>query len=200
MRRKSLGFALLLVGLTSLALCLAAFVVPARAGSQLDLTSEEVSARFAEIGEKYDVGGVLSEEDAEFVWAYGSSLADVPAACATATVSETATAYGTTVTLKGTVWHTGTYTYNFGGNLTGTVTSGSTPQEMTITVTCQSYGLVGTSTVVMYSGSVTHTTTGSKTVSMNKSANYTGVALIYSINTTLDVTTSSGYGFTVNAS
>ena len=99
--------------------------------------------------------------------------------------------------MTGTVWHNGTYNYNYGGNLTGRVTKGGTPQKMEITVRCQAYGLVGKSTILTYDDSVSHASYNSKTVTMNKSQNYSGVSLFYIINTTLDVTCEGGEGFTI---
>ncbi len=43
----------------------------------------------------------------------------------------------------------------------------------------------------------THASYNSKTVTMNKSQNYSGVSLFYIINTTLDVTCEGGEGFTI---
>lgn len=172
----------------------------ARADSSDELTVEEISARLQQIGKSYEVGEVLSEDDADFVWKYGINPASKPVTRGSTTINEQSTQYGTTATLTGTVWHDGTFNYNFGGNVTGRVISGPTPQSMTVTVSCQSYGLVGSSTVLTYSDNVSQTSYNSTSVSMNKSKNYSGVAAIYVINTQLDVTTASGNGFTINAS
>lgn len=149
------------------------------------------------ISSKYEVGDVLTPEDAELV--RQASAASQNVRRDSKSVNETRTAYGTTALMCGNVWHNGTFNYNFGGNLTGKITAGSTPKSMTLTVRCQSYGLVGGSTVLTYDDSVSQTSSNSKSVSMNKSKDYSGVAAIYIINTSLDVTTANGQGFTVNA-
>ncbi len=149
------------------------------------------------ISSKYEVGDALSPEDANLV--KQASVAAQNASRESKGVNETRTAYGTTALMYGSVWHNGTFNYNFGGNLTGKITAGSTPRSMTLTVRCQSYGLVGGSTVLTYDDSVSQTSSNSKSVSMSKSKNYSGVAAVYIINTSLDVTTANGQGFTVNA-
>ena len=164
------------------------------------VSSNEISDRFAQISESYNVGDTLSEEDAAFVWENGLQDEQPVLTRGSASIYETRTAYGTTAILSGTVWHNGTFNYNFGGNVRGRITSGQTPRQMTVTVTCQAFGLVGSSTVLQYSDSVTSTSYGSRTVSMSKSKNYSGVTAVYVINTQLDVTTASGNGFTINAS
>lgn len=165
-----------------------------------ELTAREINERLQQIGESYEVGEALNEEDADFVWEYGVIPDSQPVTRTSASINEQSTQYGTTATLTGTVWHDGTFNYNFGGNVTGRVISGPTPQSMTVTVSCQSYGLVGSSTVLTYSDNVSQTSYNSTVVNMNKSKNYSGVAAIYVINTQLDVTTASGDGFTINAS
>lgn len=197
--KQRLLMPLVLIVLTLvLSLCCAFTTVPAVASSTDTLSDEEIQARFEEIAAIYTVGDVLSEEDAEFMLTYGSTQSG---ARTTATVDETVTKYGTTVTLTGTVWHTGFLSYNYGGDLTAQVTSGSTPQEMTLTISCQAFSLNSEELLsVVYSGEVSHSVTDSKTLNMDKSNNYYGYTLIYVLDTQLDVTTASGDGFTVNAS
>lgn len=86
-------------------------------------------------------------------------------------------------------------------DLTAQVTSGSTSQEMTLTVSCQVFSLNSEELLsVVYSGKVSHSVTDSKTLNMDKSNNYYEYTLIYVLDTQLDVTTASGDGVTVNAS
>ena len=70
---------------------------------------------------------------------------------------------------------------------------------MTITVYCMAWGLEGSQLGLAYKDQVSHTVYNSKSIYMNKSKNYTGISAVHSINTSLDVTTASGAGFTVNA-
>lgn len=188
--------------LLALAICLSALAPqPVSAREDNSLSLEQISAQLIEISTSYQVGDVLSDEDAAFVKAHALSANDANLQPrGSASVYETRTAYGTSARLSGTVWHNGSFNYNFGGNLTGTITSGATPRSMTVTVFCQSYGIVGSSTVLTYSDSVSQTSQNSRSVSMSKSKNYSGVAALYMINSQLDVTTSSGNGFTINAS
>lgn len=191
--------ALLAIAAVACFLALGPFSTVARAGEQGQLTQEQIRDRFIEIGSEYAPGDKLSDDDAAFVWRYTTHDDGVRVLRTSANVNVSGSGYGTSVSLKGTTWHNGTFNYNFGGNLTGTVTAGPVPKKMTVTVYCQSYGIVGSSTVLLYSDSVSHTSYNSKTVKMNKSKNYSGVAAFYAINAQIDVTTAAGSGFTVNA-
>ena len=166
-----------------------------------------ISTEYKRIFQSYEVGDILADEDSEFVKTYLikdqllNPLYDVVSGAdrTTGDVNETDSQFGTSVSLTGTVWHTGTFNYNFGGRLNGYVTSGPVPKNMTITVSCMAWGLEGTQLGLAYKDQVSHTVYNSKSIYMNKSKNYTGVTAVHSINTSLDVTTASGEGFTVNA-
>lgn len=169
-------------------------------------SQEWVFSEFKRIYNTYEVGDVLTIPDANFVKRYilidefYSKIEEgVPSFRTAGNVNEVDTQYGTRVSLKGNVWHTGTFNYNFGGKLTGSVISGPTPKQMKITVYCTAWGLQGSTLGLAYKDNVSHTVYDSRTIYMNKSKNYTGISAVHSINTSLDVTTASGAGFTVNA-
>lgn len=167
---------------------------------QARLTSDDITARFRSIHESYEVGDVLSEDDAEFVHKYAKADNQIETRLS-GSFNQTGSYYGVTANVAGTVWHNAELTgYNFGGNVTGRILSGATPKNMTVTVTCDSFGMVGGETILTYKDKVSQTSYNSKTVTMNKSKFYTAGIVLYTINTTLDVTTADGAGFNIAVS
>lgn len=161
------------------------------------MTKTQVNEKFAEFVDKYDEGDILSEEDAQFVSRYENGDITILEPLMSGSFNRSGSQYGTSVNYWGTVWHNGVITYNFGGNVGATVTSGATPRSMTAIVTCQSFGAIAGGYVIVYEGSVDHTVTYSRNLNMNKSANYTGLAAVQYVTARLDVVTSGGQAFTV---
>lgn len=200
MRSKSCLFSLFL----SVAIATFSFVCASAAYGQ---ESNHITREYMRLFQSYEVDDILTNEDSEFVRNYLikdkllNPLHDtvIGSFRTTGNVNESDSQFGTSVTLTGTVWHTGTFNYNFGGRLNGYVTAGPVPKNMTITVYCMAWGLEGSQLGLAYKDQVSHTVYNSKSIYMNKSKNYTGISAVHSINTSLDVTTASGAGFTVNA-
>ncbi|MDO4428925.1 MAG: hypothetical protein Q4B91_05430 [Atopobiaceae bacterium] len=164
-----------------------------------NLSQEQISERFDELYDKYDPGDVVTGEDAKFIemYAMDAQSPQTRAQNQTRNFNQTKTQYGTTVRFSGSFWHNGTFEYNYGGNTKATVTSGSTPKSMTMSVNCQSYGVVSGGYVIAYEGSVSHTANNVKSTSMNKSKSYSGIVVVYYVNASLDVTTAGGQGFNI---
>lgn len=156
----------------------------------------DVDSRFQEIAQKYEEGEVLSAEDAEFVEANAEKLASVrelAIAPLSGSINKSFTQYGVTAVLSGNIWHEGVLTYSWGGNLTGTITIGSTPQSMRVYATVMAFGVGGDGSVSLgYSNTLSNTSSNSKSVSMNKSGSYSGVFVFYYVVGGLEVNTSSG--------
>lgn len=170
------------------------------------LTPYEIQYQLEKIGNSYHQGDVLSEEDADFIARYAPRVdfsemlfSSFELTSSQGSIYGSRNVYGVSAEIYGNIWHTGTFNYNFGGNVTGRIISGQTPKKMKLIISCQSYGLVGGSTVLSYSDSVTNEASYSRTISMSKSKNYSGVAAFYVVQATLDVTTSNGNAFTINA-
>ena len=106
-----------------------------------------MAARMREIGNRYEVGDILSEDDARFVRDH-LRLSTQPQPRESWTFTKTGSGYGTTVVASGDVFNNGTLSYTWGGKLTATKTAGGTPQRLTGNIRCEAYGLMGTDGVV----------------------------------------------------
>ena len=188
--------------LIAVIMCLV-FSTPAYAETTNDLMSlskSEVSQRFQDLYDKYDPGDIITGEDAAFIGMYAQSPSEQPKKRAedkSKAFQQVVDKYGTKVRFNGLFYHRGTFEYTYGGDLQANVQSGPAPKSMTMSVNCQSYGIVSGGYVVTHEGSVTHTASGVKSASMNKAKKYSGLVVLYYLSATLDVTTASGNGFNV---
>lgn len=174
-----------------------------------ELSQSEIAARFEQIANTYSVGEELSEGDALFVRQYGtrpdirslSSTGIAPLAVrGSVNINASRTMYGVTATLTGNAWHNGTFVYTWGATLTGRVTSGATPRQMTVSATLQAFGVTSSGGLIpVYTNTLSNTSYNSKVVQMSSSDSYAGVIIVYYVNTQLDVTTASGSAFTVES-
>lgn len=160
------------------------------------LTKAEIDARFAQIGNAYKEGELLSAEDNLFVEKYALNP-NLPTPRTESWFEKSGYGYGTSVNFYGDIWHNGAFSYNWGGYLNGVVTAGPTPQSMTGTVKCQSFGGFPGGYFLEYNDTIVSSSYNSNSFYMNQSKSYAGIAAVYYVTTQLDVTTSGGQHFTV---
>ncbi|MDR3315084.1 MAG: hypothetical protein LBS98_01155 [Coriobacteriales bacterium] len=162
----------------------------------IGLTQQEVKARFDTINSTYEADEPFYGSDADFVLRYGINP-NTPQLFAASSFSKTVTQFGTTVNYSGTIFHNGTFSYTYGGNVTAQRTAGLTPQYMIAYVHCTAYGVLGSGgAIIIHDGTVSHAVNNANTLSMNKSRDYAGVMVVFYLSTYCDVTTSQG-GFTI---
>lgn len=195
---------LVLFGITALALsCIGFLTTPIAHASQFpendNLSDIAIKDRFHQINTGYEVGEEFSASDADFVNRYAQKP-DSPMPLATQNFSVSGRSPdGTTVSAYGNLYHNGTISYSYGGNVTVNKTAGSTPRSMTLTVHCTSYGIVGSGGVgIIYNDGVSHTANWVNSFYASPSRTYAGVMTAYSVEGWIDVTTASGNFFTIH--
>ena len=170
-----------------------------------ELSQHKIDMRFQQISQTYSPGEELSEQDAAFVRRYATRPEATPnpgtrAGSGSKNVNASRTMYGVTAKLSGNVWHSGTFTYQWGATLTGRILSGSTPRSMTASAKVQAYGATTSGGLSLaYTRTLSNTSYNSRTVQMSKSDSYAGLVVAYYVTSQLDVTTSSGSSFTVQS-
>ena len=193
MRTRSLAIkSIATISLTLLVIF--SFLVPRPASAHTDLNSRQISMRFAQIGNSYEVGDALSDEDAAFVLAYAdkSDVQEVQPRSGT-NINKSFTSYGVTANISGNIWHNALTVHEWGGNLTGTITSGLTPKHMRVYARVQAYGVGADGTVSLgYSDVLENESFNSRRVSMNQSSSYGGFYPLSYVTSGLVVTTASG--------
>lgn len=171
-------------------------------------SEEDIRARLRAIDDSYHVGELLSEDDAEFVLAYGTRsqgrqrvlggggaiLRDTQQA-----LNISGTKYGTAVKATGTIYYRVDGLYKtYGANATITVSKGGAPKSMKLTVSCVTYGILGEGGVVQtYNGSVNASCQNKTLFKCNPQGSFYASAVIYSVTSKLDVTTKDGNFFTL---
>ena len=128
-----------------------------------NLTEEEISKRFDIIDSTYKVGEKFSDKDAEFIVHYAESKPNARV-LTTKSFNKTKTRYNVTVTIKGSLRHTGgILNHSYGGSFYADVTKGSHVASLKNVITHKAYGLVGDSGT--YIGIVHDSSTSSQTSS-----------------------------------
>lgn len=181
--------------LTLLVIC--SLLAPGAAFAHTSLDSTQINIRFSQIDSTYEIGDALSEEDAAFVLAY-ASRADLQKnqTRAGTNINKSFTSYGVTANLSGNIWHNALAAHEWGGNLTGTITSGSTPKHMRVYAHVQAFGVAADGTVSLgYSKTLDNDSYNSKSVRMNQSSSYSGFFPLSYVTSGLEVTTASGDKF-----
>lgn len=180
----------------SLGIVLLCSLIPLTYARGETLSTAEVSERFNQISSTYEPGERLSEEDSAFVQSYANSTDSTTSEISllgSTNVNRSFTKYGVTANLSGSVWHNGVGYYEWGGDLTGRVSSGLTPRKMTVSVRVSSFGILPDGgTFLEHSDSISNTSTNSRTVSLYGERSYIGYASFYYVTSSLDVTTSAG--------
>lgn len=158
----------------------------------------EIAERMREIGDKYEVGDILDEADAEYVTEH-FSFSTQPQPRQSWSFTKTGSAYGTSVLVSGDIFNNGSFSYSWGGKLTATKTAGGTPRRMVGNIRCEAYGLMGSDGVLgkIYDQTITSSVSNSNLLSMNQSRTFTGVAAVQYMSAWVDVTTSGGQVFTI---
>ena len=164
------------------------------------LSDQQIASRLQEIDERYDLFEPMSDEDAAFVQQYASSVND-PATRGSSSFSWTESGGGTQVTVTGNVYHNGTLNYTWGANMDVATISGSTPRTMVAKVHCTAYGILGDSLYgKIYDRTVSRTYSNTRSFHYAPAVSYSGVAAVYTVNASVDVTTANGSFFTVTGS
>lgn len=159
------------------------------------LTEAQIQQRLDEINSSYEIGEAFSQEDEDFVLQYATS----PRSRASQSFSVTKTYSNTTVSVSGSIYHTGTISYSYGGDIAVKKTKGKTPQKYKVTVSCVAYGVVGSDGVgKIYDGSVSASKSNADTFNANLSEDYAGVMVAYDLSAKVRVTTSTGDVFTIS--
>lgn len=159
------------------------------------LTEAQIQQRLDEINSSYEIGEAFSQEDEDFVLRYATN----PHSRATQSFSVTKTKYNTTVSVSGSIYHTGTIAYSYGGDIAVNKTKGQTPKKYKVTVSCVAYGIVGSEGVgKIYDGSVSASKSNADTFNANLNEDYGGVMVAYDLSAKVVVTTSSGDVFTIS--
>lgn len=172
-----------------------------------NLTEEEVNERFQLINSTYDVGEPFNETDTEFVKLYpGIHNASSPNLRVTEKGYDVfKTGSGVTVNLYGTMyaditplngWYRSDASLNINNGYTNVT-------GLTLHITCEAYGLLGSSGTyvgIVYSGDkTTKLTPGSKSYYVDKRYEFNGIGIISAYaNTYIDVDTKTG-GFNLYA-
>ncbi|MDO4429629.1 MAG: hypothetical protein Q4B91_09105 [Atopobiaceae bacterium] len=160
-------------------------------------TDAQIADRLQEINERYDLYEPMSAEDAAFVQEYATPVGS-PATRGSSSFSWTKSGGGTQVTVTGNVYHNGTLSYTWGANMDVATISGPTPRSMVARVQCTAYGVLGDNLYgKIYDRTVSRTYSNTRSFHYAPAVNYSGVAAVYSVNASVDVTTSNGSFFTV---
>ena len=165
----------------------------------IEETGQEVIHRLRAINDRYEVGEPFSAEDAVYVLNYSTKPND-PVPYDSHNVSMSGGLYGTNVTVTGSVYHNGTFTYTYGGTLVAKKTSGATPKKFVSSIRCTSYGIAGSGGVIkIYDDKVSASKLNSNSFTANLSESYVGYMFSYALDPSVVVTTSSGDVFTIRA-
>lgn len=162
-----------------------------------EMTQKDISKRINDICNRYDLYEPMSPEDAEFIRTYAMPANEQPTR-ASKSFSWANNGGGTRVTANGTVYHNGSLNYTWGMNMTVKTVNGATPQKMVASVTCTSFGVVGSDGFgKIYERTLRKTVNNTRTFTYAPAASYSGVGVVYTVNAQVDVTVNGSHFFTV---
>lgn len=171
----------------------------------IDLNFEQISARFRELSEKYDIGEPFNEIDTEFVKYYAQPANSLTRESQMQSFDVSRTSNVVTCNLYGSVTSTvNVVNHSFRGDLKLNINKGyQLITSLSLHTTNQTFGFIGNSGTyigLVYSGDKeTVLTPGQKTYIIDKTYNYSAVLVAYThTNAYAEINTKEG-GFTLYA-